>query len=295
MQVETITPPTIQVEQIMPNPPQEVRSWDVFRATVIKDLTISFRYKENLIGLFIELAIRMGFFFLLSQAVMLAGDNALLGRPMTSRDLFIFFQGALVLYIFKGTALKTPLRSVGNDLYNGTLEFIYSNPSPRYAYYMGTIVSDVIISQVIFLPIFVWLVIYSGAGVANMLMVLLVCLAVFVTLVAMGVLIGLLGLLWRQVGSIAGVIEIAFELLAGAYFPVTEFPIIFQYLAYLLPFTWGYDLIRYYSFNQEWSTLLPVWQEWLLLGISAVVYTLLSRYYLAKVEKLAKVRGMHLI
>lgn len=295
MQVETIKPPVIQVEPVVSYPLRRVTSWNVFKATVIKDLIISVRYKENLIGKFIELAIRIGFFFLLSQAISLAGDESLLGRQMTSRDLFIFFQGALILFVFKGTALKTPLKSVGSDLYNGTLEFIYSNPSPRYAYYMGTIVSDVLISQVIFLPIFALLIFYSRAGVGNMLMVLLVCLVVFITLVAMGVMIGLLGLLWRQVGSIAGIIEIAFEMLAGAYFPVTEFPIVFQYLAYLLPFTWGYDLVRYYSFNQEWTTLLPVWQEWSILAVFAVIYTILSRHFLVKVEKLAKVKGLHLI
>jgi ABC-2 type transport system permease protein len=47
-------------------------------------------------------------------------------------------------------------------------------------------------------------------------------------------------------------------MIAGAYLPVTAFPKLVQYLAYPLPHTWGYDLIRYYSFEGQWQTLLPV-------------------------------------
>lgn len=273
---------------------QPVSPWNVLKATVIKDLQITWRYRANLIGRFVELAIRLLFFLLLSNITAFTTEEVL-GRAMTGRDLFIFFQGALLLFIFKGTALWTPLNAVTRDLYNGTLEFLYSNPSSRYAYYIGTVLSDVLIAQVVFLPIYLFLFFYSQAGIGNMLAVLLVCGVVFCTLVAMGVMIGLLGLLWRQVSAIAGVLEILLEMISGAYFPLAVLPLAVQYVAYLLPFTWGYDLIRYYSFDGAWKPLLPVWQEWAILVAYAVIFTIISRYLLKRVEQHSKKNGLHLI
>ena len=128
-----------------------------------------------------------------------------------------------------------------------------------------------------------------------MLMVLLACVTVLVALTAMGIMIALLALIWRQVSSIASVLGILFEMLAGAYLPISAFPQFVQYLAYLLPYTWGYDLVRYYSFEGKWRTILPVWQEWAIIILYAVLYTLSSRYLLRKAEQLAKRSGLHLI
>ena len=82
---------------------------------------------------------------------------------------------------------------------------------------------------------------------------------------------------------------------AGPICPVSTFPPALRFLAYLLPYTWGYDLIRYYSFDGEWPTLLPVWQEWVIVVAYAVLFTLLSRHLLARSETKAKQGGLHVI
>jgi ABC-2 type transport system permease protein len=235
----------------------------------------------------------MGFFLLLANSV--SFQTGLSGDEMTGRDLFIFFQGAMLIMMFNWATLWGPINAVSNDLYNGTLEFLYSNPGSRYAYYVGTVVTEILISLVFFLPLYLFLVFYSGAKAGNMLMVLLVCIVMAITLTAMGIMIALLALLWRQVNSIASVLGMLFEFLAGAYLPVTAFPKFLQYLAYLLPYTWGYDLIRYYSFEGDWHTLLPVWQEWGVLFLYAILFTALSRYLLKKAEQRAKQNGLHVI
>ncbi len=271
-----------------------VTPWITLKATVSKDLRVAIRYLPNLIGNFVQLGVRVLFFLLLSSLISLNGEETV-GRDMTNLDLFIFFQGALLLFVFIRTALWTPINSVNRDLYNGTLEFLYSNPISRYAYYAGTILAEAILGLVVFLPLYLVLVFASNASIQDMLMVLLVCLTVLVTLVAMGIMISLLGLLWRQVNSIAEVLNISFELLAGAYFPVTAFPAVIQYLAYMLPFTWGYDLIRYYSFGGQWNTIIPVFYEWIIIITFGVVFTAVSLYLLRRVEQHAKQNGLHLI
>ncbi len=113
--------------------------------------------------------------------------------------------------------------------------------------------TEVVISLTIFVPFYLFLIWCAAAGAVNMALILLVCAVVLVALTAMGVMIGLLALLWRQVSSIAQVLGMLFEFLGGAYLPVSNFPQPLQYLAYLLPYTWGYDLIRYYSFDGHWQ------------------------------------------
>ncbi len=266
----------------------------VLAATIRKDLRIARRYLPNLVGRLVELAIRFLFFLLLSDVVAMQGE-ATVGRRLTGSDLFVFFQGGLLLVIFKDVALWTPLNAIRQDLYNGTLEYLYSNPCSRYAYYLGTVLSEVLIAQVVFLPLYVTFVVYSKASPVSMALVLLVCVAVFFTLSGMGVMIGLLGLMWRQVSSLAGILAIGLEMVAGAYIPVAAFPQAVQYVAYALPFTWAYDLIRYYSFNGEWVTLLPVPVEWGILLSFGAVFTGLSWYLLGLVERYAKRSGLHLL
>jgi len=278
---------------------QSVSPIAIVLATVAKGLQIARRYLPNLVGSFIELSIRAAFFFLMSQAISLRGRETL-GVEMTGRDLFIFFQGSLLLFIFTRSTLWGPINAVTNDLYNGTLEYLYSLPGSRYAYYVGTVINEVTISMVFFLPLFTFLVIYSQVDVQNVLFVILACLLVLISLTAMGIMIALLALVWRQIGSIAQVLGILFEMLAGAYLPVSAFPPAFQYLAYLLPFTWGYDLVRYYSFGGatpagRWNPLLPVWIEWALLAAYAVIYTLFSLYLLKKAETASKRIGLNVI
>ncbi len=263
-------------------------------ATVVKNLQIAFRYLPNLMGTFIEMAVRASFFFLMSNAISLRGKETA-GLDLTGRNLFIFFLGSLILFIFTRSTLWGPINAVTNDLYNGTLEYLYSSPSSRYAYYVGTVLSEVTTSLPIFLPIFILLIAVTQVNLASLLLVLLACATVLTALTAMGIMIALLALIWRQVGSVASILGILFEMLAGAYLPISAFPRLVQYLAYILPFTWGYDLIRYYSFAGAWTPILPAAQEWAILASMAVVFTLISRYLLGKAETLAKKTGLNVI
>jgi ABC-2 type transport system permease protein len=269
-------------------------AWRIAQATLVKELRIATRYIPNLIGQFANMGIRIVFFMLLSATITIQ-DAGLAGQALAGRDLFLMFQGGLLLMVFISPTLWGPMYAVRNDLYNGTLEFLYSNPGSRYAYYVGSVLAKIIINMVLFLPLYIFLIIYSRAGLLDMAMVLLACAAILVALLAMGIMVALLALLWRQIDSVVQVIGILSEMLAGAYLPVTAFPPFVQYLAYFLPHTWGYDLIRYYSFRENWQTILPVWQEWIIIALYAIGFTLISRYLLGKAEQLAKRSGLHII
>lgn len=263
-------------------------------ATARRNLQIARRYLPNFVGSLVEMGIRAAFFLLLANSVAMRGSE-FQGGDFSGRSLYTFLLGSLVLFTFTRSTLWGPINAVTGDLYNGTLEYLYSLPGSRYAYYVGVVVSEVLINQVVFIPLFLLLVFQSGVGLQSVIWMLLACLLVLVALTAMGIMIALLALLWRQVGSIASVLGILFELVAGAYLPLSVFPEPVRWLSYLLPFTWGYDLIRYYSFAGEWQTILPAWQEWVVLCLFALVFTVVSRSLLNRAERLAKRQGLHLI
>jgi ABC-2 type transport system permease protein len=263
-------------------------------ATLSKNLQITVRYLPNLLGTLVEISVRALFFLLFSNVISVNGRE-MSGIAMTGHNLYIFLLGSLVLFVFTRSTLWGPINAVTSDLYNGTLEYLYSSPGSRYAYYVGVVLSEVTVSLVVFVPLFILLVVISGVDLSSLLLMLLASAMVLVSLTAMGIMIGLLALLWRQVGSIASVLGILFEMLAGAYLPLSAFPAGVRVFSYLLPFTWGYDLLRYYSFDGVWQTILPVWQEWGVVVVFAVVFTAVSRYLLMKAERLAKQQGLSVL
>ncbi|HEX6292101.1 MAG TPA: ABC transporter permease [Herpetosiphonaceae bacterium] len=272
-----------------------VSGWTVCRATITKELLMAGRYMPDLIGRVVEATIKVSFFLLMATSISVENVDALSGANLSSHSLSLFYLSSLMLMVFNGTALSSPIISVNRDLYFGTLEFLYSGPSSRYAYFIGTVLASAIINQVTFLPIFLFYVFYSGVSLFNVLLVLGVCALVLVTMVSMGIMIALLTLLLKQMGSIASLISQAFEFLAGAYLPISVLPVYIRVFAYVLPYTWGYDLIRYYSLNGNWKTFYPVWIQWSALIGFAIIFVIVSRYLLQQTEIRAKKEGLHLL
>ena len=67
----------------------------------------------------------------------------------------------------------------------------------RYAYYVGVVLSEVLVSLVVFIPLFILLEVISGVNLSSLLLMLLASGTVLVSLTAMGIMITLLALLWR--------------------------------------------------------------------------------------------------
>jgi ABC-2 type transport system permease protein len=267
----------------------------VVLAAWLKDLQIAGRYLPNLVGRLLDVGIRVLFFLLLSQLIQVKAESSPLGMAISGIDLMIFFQGALILLVFNTTALNAPVETVDRDLYNGTLEYLFSNAISRYAYFLGTVLASATVNVMIAAPLFALLVAYAEPNMGRMLLMLAVCALVLLANVAVGVLMASLALLWRQVGSLVVVLGILSEMLAGAYLPVTALPYWLQYVALVLPQTWGFDLIRAYSFGGRWQTLYPIWLEWLILAGSAALYTAAAVLLLRRAERLAKRSGLNLI
>ncbi|MHA2188485.1 MAG: ABC transporter permease, partial [Candidatus Thorarchaeota archaeon] len=243
----------------------------VVSETIKKQLTLRFRYKANMVGEAFGVILQVAIFAAMAGAVTLVGVNNLEGN-----NVFIFFLASLVLIVFSTVALSAPLNAVVQDLHNGTLEYLFSTPISRYAYFIGTAIAEAISKSIFFVPMLVVLILFSGVTMYSGFLILAVCITVIVGLIAFGVLVALMGVMWKQVSAIAALLFTFFEFICGAYFPVTSMPIIFQVVAFALPHTWGYDLIRYYSFQGSWTPIMPIHLEWMMLVLYALLYIVIS-------------------
>ena len=262
----------------------------VVNETIKKQLTLRFRYKANMVGEAFGVILQVAIFAAMAGAVTLVGVNNLEGN-----NVFIFFLASLVLIVFSTVALSAPLNAVIQELHNGTLEYLFSTPISRYAYFIGTAIAEAISKSIFFVPMLIVLILFSGVNLYTGLLILIVCITVIIGLIAFGVLVALMGVMWKQVSAIATLLFTFFEFICGAYFPVTSMPIPFQAVAFALPHTWGYDLIRYYSFQGTWTPIMPIHLEWMMLVVYAVLYIVVSSKLLKVVERRAKKFGLHLI
>ena len=136
---------------------------------------------------------------------------------------------------------------------------------------------------------------FADIEAMNVLYMVGITILFLMSVVSVGVLVAMAAVLWKNVNSITAIVVMLINFVAGGFLPVSTLPTAAKYFAYLLPFTWGLDLVRYYAFNQTWETLLPIEYELLILGINALVYGFLSIFLLGKTERYAKKNGLHLI
>jgi ABC-2 type transport system permease protein len=196
--------------------------------------------------------------------------------------------------MFQNTALYVPVNSTKRDLYNGTLEYVYSGPNSRFAYLLGSTVADSIVRLIYVIPMILVFFIYTRVTV-NVVGVLAVMVIFVITVAFIGVLISLTAIMWKQVNNFIAILGILLQFVGGAFLPIQTFPVYVQWIAFLLPFTYAYDLVRYYAFGGNYQTILPLELEWLLLFVNLFLYYFLAKVMLKKVEYYAKNNGLHII
>ncbi len=288
--LRSLTPPVVA----WPGLSRPVRFPRALAATAGKNLRVACRYLPNLLGRYAQLGFRVVFFLLMAGAVTIRPSTTG-APPLSGRELFAFFLSGLLLVVFIRPSLWAPMEAAAGDLQSGALEYLFATPGSRYGYFAGAVLSELALGLVGFAPLFAMLVWAARPGLSGAALMLGACALMLVALTALGVLVALLAILWRQAGSLADVLGVVFEMLAGAYLPVHAFPAALRGFACTLPYTWGYDLVRHYALGERWRTILPAGVEWAMIAGHAALYTALSVHLLARAERRAKRVGLHVL
>ena len=257
--------------------------------TAKKDIKIASKYLPNFVSSFIQIALRIFFFILMSKAMSYKGNF-----EMEGKTFFVFFASSFLIWFFTNDAMYGSLNAINKDLYNGTLEYIYYLPIQRYAYFLGTVMAKIVINVMFFVPTLVFLAIYNHIPFVNCLHIVGVCALVCLALTNLGIWLSSLGLMWKQVGAVMGILTQLFDFLAGAFIPVDSFPVVIKYCSYILPHTWGYDLIRYYAI-EGWQTLQSVWVSYTAIALLTLFFFVMSLISMRRAERVCLKQGFSII
>ncbi|MCY3413574.1 MAG: ABC transporter permease [Candidatus Heimdallarchaeota archaeon] len=268
-------------------------SLKIVLASIKLNMIYFIRYRADYVGAILEIVILTASFFLFSQVINFRSDTYF-NEGSFENGLFIFFLSGMTLMLFQNTALYKPVNTINRDLYNGTLEYLFSGPQSRYAYLLGNIIGDIIIRQIFTIPMLILLFWLTGITI-HALYLLGLMLVFFIFVTSVGVLVSLMAITWKQIGNIVGILGILVQFLGGVFLPVQSFPVYIQWIAMLVPFTYAFDLARYHALQGNWTPILPLQVEWTVLIISGIFFFWLSRYLLLKVERYAKNEGLHLL
>ncbi|MHA2031008.1 MAG: ABC transporter permease [Candidatus Kariarchaeaceae archaeon] len=265
-------------------------SFAVVRATFTKELIIKRRYLANLLGQMVRIMLFILIFWFFANALEFHDIF-----DSSRKAVFIFYLAGFSIMMYDGVALWTPYETVRTDLTNGTLESLYSTPSSKYAYFLGAILAEALISSIFVIPVFITVMYVANLEATNLIMFLVVLVTTLLVLIVFGVMIALSAIMWKQVGAIIGVIGSLFTFVSGGLIPVQSFPVGLKYFAYIFPYTWGYDLLRYYAFDGQWETLLPIWMEWTILISMFGFFALVSKRMVGRVSNHVKNKGLHIL
>ncbi|MHA2031007.1 MAG: hypothetical protein ACW99Q_16635, partial [Candidatus Kariarchaeaceae archaeon] len=166
------------------------------KATVIRDLIILKRYKANLLGAVIQLLIFAFMFYIVSTSASFRGLN------LSQKGIHTFYLAGMTLIFYGSAIFESPVRTVQDELYNGTLEFVYSTPTNRYAYYVGAIIGKQILFTTFYIPAFVILLLVADIETINSAFMVGVSMLFILSSISLGVLVAMAAVLWKNVHSI---------------------------------------------------------------------------------------------
>jgi ABC-type multidrug transport system permease subunit len=221
-----------------------------------------------------------------------------------STQVFVFFAGGLALGTFADTATWAPMGRVQQDIHYGTLEAVFVTPINRISYLLAPTISDSILNLLFFVPSY--LIILGVHGTLTNIYVVgttvLIVLLTIVSMISFGLFFAMLAMLIRRIQPVAIFLNNIFQFVCGALIPVQAFigmnrigGSILKYIAHLFPYTYCYDLFRYYMFGESYVTLLPVWSEFVLLFVSSLGFLAIAILLLKRVEKKAKDAGLAIL
>lgn len=277
-------------------------SFKVLRKGIWRDLVNIRRYVMRLVGWVLNMMIGLGagylFGVILNFNSLTASETGILPT-----DVFVFFAGGIALSTFSDTALWAPMGRVQQDIHYGTLEAVFVTPTSRLSYLTAPIISDSILNLAFFIPAYIIIMAVNGSltNFRTIGLTLLIVLMTILTMIAFGIFFAMLAILVRRIQPVAIFLSNIFQFVCGAFVPVQAFAsmtkagVALKYFAQLFPYTYCYDLFRYFMFGEAYKTLLPVWSEFVLLIITSIMFLVIAYFLLKRVEKKAKKSGLSIL
>lgn len=180
---------------------------------------------------------------------------------------------------------------INREKYYGTLELLFTAPIPLWLTLAGKIIANTIWGLLsMLISYFYLLVIYRvPVTIEHPLQFIFAYLFVLCSLSVFSFFLAMSFTLSRQAYALMNMLEYPVYLICGFMFPITMLPDWVKPLSWVLPPTWGIELLRIISRkDMKQDELIVAWGVLLLL---TVIYLVISLAYYRVVEKRARING----
>lgn len=189
-----------------------------------------------------------------------------------------------VLNSFSVSLLMIVSRMLITEMREGTLEALLLTPLPRQGYFLGAAAQGLMRSCIEMLTIFLIGLFFGlsmvSAGIVMLIPILAVfCLAIF----GQALVLGGFMLVFRDTYITQNTLFVIMTLVSGVSFPPEFLPDWLHTISYVMPLSYGLDLVRSAIIHGQWSGIMTR-DLLLLLGI-AIIYLILGSVLIRHTEK----------
>ncbi len=264
-------------------------AFKIFKMTLWLNFVTLKRYHANLVFMTVYAvvngALMLLFVPLYSSSLSEIGTRNIVG--------FVLI-GAAMLPLLEGS-ITSAADNASTIMWYGIINYIFTTPVSRYLYFLLESISSVILSFMIYLPIYIAAILFS-LGSITFTGLLMSTLALFVALLAilqMGLLLSMAVLVFRSISGLEGIITLFVTFLSGAYIPLQVLPAAINSIAIFVPLTSSLYLVRYYLVGS--SLIAPVGTMWVIVIGELLIFAFLAMVLFRVMEKKAAKIGYNYI
>ncbi len=259
-------------------------------AITIKDIKIFFRYPINAIFRIVEPIMWITPVYFLAKSFQIGGENIGFKLFSGTSDYMAFLIIGSIIASFVSAILWGMGFSLKNEMDSGVLESNWLTPVPLLVQMIGRSIFSVIITLInsLIVAFLVWLIFgfEIGNGIVSAVITLF---PMLIALYGIGFGIASLVLITNNANNVIDITNYLLNSISGNRFPVEILPRVILAVSLALPLTYGFDSVR--GILLETNTLLPLYQEQLILVLFMFVGTAIGYFILNKVEKYCKTIG----
>lgn len=228
---------------------------------------------------------------LLVIGIIFIGASFFLGNgQFNPQQLTVLFLGYIVWFYARIVIMSTGADLVG-EAQAGTLEQMYMTPAPTETLVLGRVLATLLTTTIMVLLTSVALILILGIAIPWRWEGLVILALTMAGLFGFALILGGLTLIFKQVDSLADLIQNALLFLTGSLLPIAHFPPWLALIARTLPITDGIDVLRQVLLNKE--SLLDVWgnQSLIWLIVNSAIYLAIGWIIFKYSERVAKMQG----
>jgi len=259
-------------------------------AIFVRDLKHYLRYPVEAVFGLIEPFVWLIPVYFMAQAFAVDGDNIGFAAYAGTPDYVTFWLIGGILGFYSSSVMWGMGFSLKREMFQGVLETNWLTPVPVVVQLVGRslwCIAVTTLKGLVGLTI-VWLAV--GVSLTGVLLpALVIFVPVLIGLYGLGFGIAAAVLVSNDANNIIDMSDFVITTLSGQQFPITVLPKFLMAVSLALPITYGIDAIRGYLMGT--TTLLPLWQEQIILFGVMIVFVTVGYVVFRRVERAVRRNG----